>query len=81
MERLPKEKLKWIKENIRHGDISKIHELIPEASYQEISAILAGRLVGEHGIMIFNLTVAFLEKRIERERMKLDKLLGQIETL
>jgi hypothetical protein len=74
------EKLNWIREHLRHGDQKKISELLPEGNYNDVVNVLKGRFVGEHGVLIIDVTKVFLEKRLRHEAQKIKKIREQMET-
>jgi hypothetical protein len=67
------EKLSWIKKNLRYGDRMKINDLVPEASYTEVAAILQGLLWGEHGEIVINVATEFINKRLAKEKEESEK--------
>jgi len=64
------EEKKFLRKNLRHGDVKLIHELVPQATYAEITAILRSDLWGEHGEAVVKATFRFLKTRLEEEKQK-----------
>ena len=64
-----------------HQREKKIHKLLPHVTYSEIAAILNNKLVGEHGGMVLNVTIAFLKKRIQKENQQIKKIESKIDSI
>jgi hypothetical protein len=63
---ISEEKLTWIRENLKRGDLKQIHARLKGIKYETVRAIINGAFFGKHGDEVIKEAMNYIGIRLKK---------------